>query len=227
MSALLASSSAVSARRFSSSTLVLTGDYDPGRQVRDAHRGISGVDVLSARSSSAIGVDAQVFVLDLDFDVFVDLRINKKRSKGSVSSRRLIKRRNPNEPVNSGFRRKQPVRILAFNSERHAFQPSFLAWLIFENFSFESSLFGPLQIHSQEHLSPILRLGTTRARVNRANRVAAIVFSRQQHFRFRLAQVVFELGQQRLEFLYRTLVFFRKLEEHSLDLLFQTAAVLQ
>jgi type II secretory pathway predicted ATPase ExeA len=74
--------------------------------------------------------------------------------------------------------------------------------------------------------------------VNRANSVASIVLAGEQHLRFRLAQVVFELCEQRLEFLERTLVFFRKLKEHSgviqlrlemslaIDLLFQPAAVL-
>jgi hypothetical protein len=75
--------------------------------------------------------------------------------------------------------------------------------------------------------------------VNRADRVAAIVFAREQHFRFGLAQIVFELGQQRLEFLERTLIFFRKLKEHAgviqlrremflaIDFLFERATVLQ
>jgi hypothetical protein len=40
--------------------------------------------------------------------------------------------------VNAGFSGEQPVGILAFNSESHAFQPSFLAWLILEHLRLKS-----------------------------------------------------------------------------------------
>src|SRR5688500_3055586 len=160
-------------------TLVLTRDYDSRRKVRDAHGGVGGVDVLAAGARRAISIDSQVFVLNVDFDVFVDLGIDKQGSERCMSPRRLVKGRDPDQPVNAGFGSEQPVGILTFNSERHAFQPSFLAWLILENFSFEFSLFSPLEIHAQEHLGPILRLRTTRARMNRANGIAAIVIASQ------------------------------------------------
>src|SRR6201988_5499366 len=142
-------------------TLILTGNDDPGREVRDAHCGIGGVDVLSAGASRSIRIDAQVFIVNLDFDVFFDLGIDKQGSERGVPPRRLIERRDPHQPVNAGFSSEQPVGILAFNSERYTLQTSFLAWLILENFSLESSLFSPLEIHPQEHLGPILRFGPT------------------------------------------------------------------
>ena len=46
--------------------LVLLGDDDPGRDMRDAHRRIGGVDVLTTRARRAIDIDAQILVLDLD-----------------------------------------------------------------------------------------------------------------------------------------------------------------
>ena len=41
----------------------------PGREVRDADRGIGDVDVLAAGAARPVGVDAQVLVVDLDVDV--------------------------------------------------------------------------------------------------------------------------------------------------------------
>src|SRR3712207_7994798 len=52
--------------------LVLAGDDDPRRQVRDAHGRVGGVDVLPARAGRAVGVHAQVLVVDLDLDVLVN-----------------------------------------------------------------------------------------------------------------------------------------------------------
>ena len=46
--------------------LVLHRDDDPGRQVRDAHRGVGRVDGLAARAGRAVDVDLQVALLDLD-----------------------------------------------------------------------------------------------------------------------------------------------------------------
>ena len=111
--------------------------------------------------------------------------------------------------------------------------------MIFEHLSFELVLFGPFQIHAQQHLGPILRLRAAGAGMNRTDRIAAIVVAGKQHFRFGLLQLVFEPFKQRLQFLNRTLVFFGKLKEHCgvvylrlkillpSNLLFQAAAFLQ
>src|ERR1044072_3664295 len=104
-----------------------------------------------------------------------------------MSPRRLIEWRDADEPVNAGFGSQQAVRIFTFDSECNALQSSFLAWLILEHFGFEAALLGPLEIHAQQHLGPVLRLGAARARMNRANSVAAIVVAGEQHFRFGLA----------------------------------------
>ena len=49
--------------------LVLAGDDEAGRQVRDAHGGVGGVDALPARARRAVDVDAQVLVRQIDLDV--------------------------------------------------------------------------------------------------------------------------------------------------------------
>ena len=55
-------------------------------------------------------------------------------------------------------------------------------------------LLGPLQIHAQQHLGPILRFGSARARMNRADGVELIVLARQQHRRFYPAYFMREPG---------------------------------
>src|SRR5829696_4430234 len=151
----------------------------------------------------------------------------------------LIKRRDTHQPVNSGFGSQKPVGVFAFNSERYTLQSSFLARLILEHLSFESTLLGPLEIHAQQHLGPILRFGAARARMNGANSVTAIVVAGQKHFSFSKREVVFKALKQRMEFLERRLVFLSKLKEHfrvsdlrfkvflAFYLLFQATAILQ
>src|SRR5437870_5782057 len=98
-------------------TLVLTGDNDTCWQVCDAHGRIRRVDMLSARTRRTISIDAQILLIYLDFDVFVNLRTDEQGSKGRVTARRLIKWRDANQTVHSGFGREQTVRVFAFYYE--------------------------------------------------------------------------------------------------------------
>src|SRR5262249_55988016 len=59
--------------------LVLAGDDHAGRQVRDAHGRVGGVDVLAARAARAVGVDLEVLLVDLDVDL---LGLGQHRDRG-------------------------------------------------------------------------------------------------------------------------------------------------
>src|SRR6185369_11272554 len=98
-----------------------------------------------------------------------------------MSPGRLIKRRDTDEAMDAGFSSQKAVGVFTFNSERNALQSRFLAWLILEHFGFEAALLGPLEIHAQQHLGPVLRFGAPGARMNGANSVAAIVIAGEQH----------------------------------------------
>src|SRR3954451_19842630 len=102
----------------------------------------------------------------------------------------LIKWRDAHEPMNAGFCCEQAVSVFAFNSARNVLQTSFLGWLIIDDLGFEAALFGPFQIHSQQHLSPILRFSASCAWMNCADSVELIVFAGQQHRSLRLAPIV-------------------------------------
>ena len=49
--------------------LVLALDDDAGREVRDPDGGVGLVHVLAAGAARAVGVDAEVALVDLDVDV--------------------------------------------------------------------------------------------------------------------------------------------------------------
>ena len=73
--------------------LVLTLNDNPAGNMGNAHGGIGRVDVLAAGASRSIGVNAQILFVDVNFDVFVDFGIDKKRCKRSMSPSILIERR--------------------------------------------------------------------------------------------------------------------------------------
>src|SRR5436190_3000919 len=66
--------------------LILLRDDQPRREVRDAHRGIGGVDALSSRTAGAEDVDPQVLVLDPDVDLFRFRQHGDGRRRGVNSS---------------------------------------------------------------------------------------------------------------------------------------------
>ena len=57
----------------------------------DADCGVSRIDVLSARSRRAIGVDPQIRRIDLDFDIVLNFRRHKNRGKGGVPPPAAVK----------------------------------------------------------------------------------------------------------------------------------------
>src|SRR3990170_3373827 len=71
-------------------SLVLALDDDVGRQVGDPDRAVGGVDVLPAGARRAIGIDAQVALVDLDVDILVDDRIDPDRGEAGVAPRGRI-----------------------------------------------------------------------------------------------------------------------------------------
>src|SRR5258705_9260020 len=94
----------------------------------------------------------------------------------------LIKRRDAHQPVYSCFGSQQTICVFAFDLKSHAFDSRFLTRLIIDNLGLELPPLGPLQIHTQKHLGPVLRLGSARSWVNRANCVTRIVLTGEERF---------------------------------------------
>src|SRR5690349_10492890 len=73
--------------------VILALYHDACGQMRDAHGGIGLVHVLAARAGRAIGVDAELSRVDLDFDVLVDFRIDEHARERSAPARVGVERR--------------------------------------------------------------------------------------------------------------------------------------
>ena len=85
--------------------LVLTLNHNTRRSVRNAHRRVGGVDMLAAGSSRTISVNPQILLVNLHFDILVDLGVNEERCKRGMTPRILIEWRDADQPVYAGFGR--------------------------------------------------------------------------------------------------------------------------
>ncbi len=115
-----------------------------------------------------------------------------------------IERRDAHEPVDAGLRREQAVRVLADHGERGALEAGLVARLIVDELAPEAAALRPAHVHAEQHLRPVLRFGSAGARVNRHDRVLAVVLAAEHlldlaglHFLVERVDGLRELGVDR------------------------------
>ena len=96
-----------------------------GRCVCDGGLGL--VNVLSARSGCAIGVDPQVLRPNLDFRLTLDLRRWLDEREGGLPSLLEIERRDANEPVGAALGLQIAVGVRAFDGQRRTPETSLVS----------------------------------------------------------------------------------------------------
>src|SRR5205807_1302234 len=144
----------------------LTMNHDAARHVGDADRAVGLVDVLPAGSGGAIGVDAQILVLDLDFDLLVDDRIDPDRGKARMPPRVRVEGRDAHEAVDAAFSLQPAIGIDPADLDRRRFDAGAFTGALFEPFDLVIMVLGPAHIHAQQHLGPVLRLGAAGPRMH-------------------------------------------------------------
>ena len=79
--------------------------------------------------------------------------------------------------MHAGLGRHQAKGIVTGQRERRALDAGFFARLIVEELALEAAALRPLQVHAEQHLGPVLRLGAAGAGMDRDDGVGAIVFA--------------------------------------------------
>ena len=69
--------------------------------------------MLAARAARAVGVDAEVALVDLDVDVLRQERADDHLREGRVAAVRLVERALADEPVDAALGLEDPVGVLA------------------------------------------------------------------------------------------------------------------
>src|SRR6266516_1984959 len=88
-----------------------------------------------------------------------------------------IKRRQTDKSVRADLRTQIAIGIASRNFNRDALHTRLIAFTVIVNFGAKLVLLSPAQVHTQQHLSPILSINTPTTRVNTQNSVAFIMFS--------------------------------------------------
>src|SRR5262249_2632585 len=103
--------------------LILAGDNQPRRQVRDAHSGVSRIDALSAWPRGTERVNADVLRIDLDLD-FVRFRKNGDRYGGGMNASLLFGRRDTLHAMNAAFVFELAIDLVAVDQRDDFLEPA-------------------------------------------------------------------------------------------------------
>jgi hypothetical protein len=190
-------------------------------------------------AARAVGVDAEVLLVDLHLDVLRELRPHEHGRKRGVPAGGLVEGGDPNEPMHAGFSRHQAVGVVAGEGEGRALEARLVAGLVVDHLAPEPAALRPAQVHAQQHVGPVLRLGPPGARVDGHDRTLLIVLAPQDP----LGLGRLHLGGERVErpgqFPGDVLALLRPLHQHrevvlaaperllQLEVLFETPAPLE
>jgi hypothetical protein len=94
--------------------------------------------------------------------------------------------------VDAALRLEQPVGVLAASREGRGLQPRLLSRARLEQLGLEAPVLGPAQVHAEQDLGPVLRVGAARAGVDRDDRIAPVVLAGEE----RVLLEALELGAQ-------------------------------
>ena len=91
------------------------------------------------------------------------------------------------------------VRPASLDRDGHALEPGLLPFLLVEDLGARTWPLGPAQVHAQEHLGPVGRLGAAGSGADHQQRVAVVVLAREQQGGPLAAEVGLEGGGVALE----------------------------
>ena len=113
--------------------------------------------------------------------------------------------------MDSGFLAKVPKGVIAIDPNGDALNPGFFPRHGIEDLCLIALAFGIPQVHAEEHLRPILRLGSPRSRMDGEQGAAAVVLLEEQTLQLGLFKALGQRGQGTVELCADVLSFCRQL----------------
>src|SRR5258708_31081795 len=105
--------------------------------------------MLTAGPTRAKSIHTEIFRLDVDLDLIVDLRIDEHRRKRRMPARGRIEWRDTHQPMHTDLRLQQPKGVFAVHFERHRLDAGAVAFQAVRHNSFKSVSLGPAQVQPE------------------------------------------------------------------------------
>jgi hypothetical protein len=117
--------------------------------------------VLATRAAGSVRVHAHIVEIQIDLVITFNDRQHFDERERRVPAMRGIERRKPYQPMGTGLGFGVAICIGAIDLQRAVLDPCLFPVGRIENLGPETRLPGPLHIHSQQHLRPILGIDST------------------------------------------------------------------
>ena len=133
--------------------------------------------MLAAGAARPVRVDPKVALVDLHLFALGQERCDHHLGERRVPAVRRVERGEANEPVDAALGLEEPICVLAADERRRRLEPRLLAGARLDELRLEPTVDGPAQVHPQQHLGPVLRVGAARARRDRDDGVPGVVLA--------------------------------------------------
>ena len=121
--------------------------------------------MLTACTAASVGINAQIFRVDLDIQIFFDIRHNIQRYEGGLALALGVEGGNPDKTVYAFFRFQIAVSVLAVYLEGNGLDARFFAVQIVQDFHRKALFLSPSGIHTVQHAAPVTALCAACARI--------------------------------------------------------------
>jgi hypothetical protein len=160
--------------------LVLALGHDAGRQVGQPDGRVGLVHVLAAGPLAAERVDPDLVPVQLDLVDVLGLREDLHEGERGLPSLLRVEGADPDQAVHAALGAQPAVRRATLDLDGHTLQPGLLPLLLIHDLGVEAVPLGPAEVHAEEHLGPVRRLGAAGASADREERRALVVLTREE-----------------------------------------------
>jgi hypothetical protein len=116
----------------------------------DANGGVRDVHMLTTRTRGSIGVNPEIFFIDLDVRDILEKRSDFEGRKSCLTFPLSVERRNTDEPMYAMFRTEPPISMATIHQERCGRDTRLVASRDFAELDVETALFSPAKEHPEK-----------------------------------------------------------------------------
>ena len=136
--------------------------------------------MLSTGTTRAIGIDPQIVRINLHIQIFFNIRHDITGNERGLTLASRVERGNTDQTMDAFLRFQVAVGIFAVDLQGDGLKSRLVAIQEIKHLGRKALFVRPALVHTIQHTAPVHRLGTTRARVQLEDRVAAVVLAGQE-----------------------------------------------
>ena len=175
--------------------LVLAADHQAGRDVRQAHRRVGGVDRLAARARGAVDVHADLGVRHVDVVGLLDDGQHLNLGEGGLAAALVVEGADAHQAVRALLDGEVAVHVLAVDDECGRLDAGLLRVRDVVDVDLVAVRLRPSGVHAHEHLGPVRRVDAAGAGADVDQGLALVVLAGQHRLDLEGVDGLGNLGQ--------------------------------